>query len=139
MKRFSKSLVLVACLLGGLAVVIGAMGAHGLPDYLAKRGLAEERIAKLLADCETAVRYQMFHALAILAFGLSPVSTQSRGLRTAAWVMLVGVCLFSGGLYSVVFLDLLGHWAIIPSGGTLMILGWIIAGFSILFQRNDFD
>ena len=133
----SRTLVMVACMLGAIAVGVGAMGAHGLTDYLAKQGLDEALIVKRVQDCETAVRYQMFHALAILIIGLAPWASQNRVLRWSAWLMFLGVLLFSGGIYSIVFFQKLGHWAIVPSGGMLMIVGWCLAFLSALTRRGS--
>jgi uncharacterized membrane protein YgdD (TMEM256/DUF423 family) len=108
------------------------MGAHGLAEYLAKQGVDSALIPKRLSDCETAVRYQMLHALSILSLGLSRQSEASRLLRASAWTMFFGVALFSGGIYSIVFLQRLGHWSIVPSGGMLMIIGWLMAGVAML-------
>jgi uncharacterized membrane protein YgdD (TMEM256/DUF423 family) len=121
--------VALAAFLGATGIGIGALGAHGLPELLADRGLGPELVAKRVHDCETAVKYQLVHALAVLIIGLhlmaSPHTLSKGWLQGALLLMTGGVVLFSGGLYSVIFADTLGHWAIIPSGGLLMILGWV--------------
>jgi uncharacterized membrane protein YgdD (TMEM256/DUF423 family) len=98
--------------------------------------LDPDEIAKRLEQCEIAVRYHMFHALALLVLGLSP---SCRGLgRTAAAAifMLFGIAMFSGGLYSMVFIGVMGHWAIVPSGGLCMLIGWGCVA-SLAFARNE--
>ena len=114
----------MAGLLGFVGVAIGAFAAHGLPKNLAAQGLEATEIAQRLEQCEIAVRYHMFHALALLAIGLSASIANLRRTVAAAVLILLGIALFSGGLYSMVFLGLMGHWAIVPCGGLCMLLGW---------------
>jgi uncharacterized membrane protein YgdD (TMEM256/DUF423 family) len=126
----SRSIVL-AGLLGVVGVIIGAYAAHGLEGFLLKQELEADVIAKRLSQCDVAVRYHMLHTLAILALGLSGVKNKSASIAVLFW--LLGICLFSGGLYSMVFLGKMGHWAIVPSGGLCFIIGWtavVIMGFS---------
>lgn len=108
--------------MGVLGVVIGAFAAHGLSEHLKEQDLDAESIAKRLTQCDTAVRYHMMHTLAILAVGLSAVRSRSATIAVVFW--LLGIGLFCGGLYSMVFLGKMGHWAIVPSGGLCFILGW---------------
>lgn len=123
----SKAVVLSG-VLGIIGVMIGAYAAHGLEAYLGKQSLEAEAIAKRLDQCEVAVRYHMVHTLAILAIAMGTTTKRSR-LRAAAIVLwLLGIVLFCGGLYSMVFLGKMGHFAIVPSGGLCFMLGW----FSII-------
>ncbi len=117
----SKSLI-IAGVLGVAGVVIGSYAAHGLEGFLQKQDLQADVIAKRLSQCDVAVRYHMMHTLAILAIGLSGL--RSRLISSAVTFWLLGIALFSGGLYSMVFLGKTGHWAIVPSGGGCFILGW---------------
>jgi uncharacterized membrane protein YgdD (TMEM256/DUF423 family) len=133
----SKSLTVVAAILGLFAVGIGAMGSHSLPERLRKQGFEETRVVKKLEQCEIAVKYHLTHALAILALGLAPSSRFHRGMRIAGGLFLAGVVLFAGGLYSMVFLDRIGHWSIVPLGGSVLMLGWLTLAVSILFVRNS--
>ena len=104
----------------GLAVVLGAFGAHALEERLAAAGQAEA--------WRTAVLYQALHALALIALGLMPARL---GPRPAGWLFLIGSALFSGSLYG---LALEGPKAILgpvtPLGGTLMIAGWLVLGWT---------
>ena len=101
---------LVGAILGGLAVAAGAFGAHAL------RGtVTPERLEVF----ETAVRYQMVHALALLAAG--PL-----GAGKAGWAFLAGIVVFSGSLYGLVLLDQRWLGAITPLGGLLLIAGWVL-------------
>lgn len=122
-------LVLVA-LLGAIGVGIGAMGAHMLPKQLEARGHSAEVVAKKVDQCRTAVHYHLIHIVAILTLGGIGSQPVPRMRRVAGGLMLLGVLLFSGGLYSMVYLDAMGHWAIVPSGGVCFMLGWILAAVS---------
>ena len=137
--------IICGAVLGGLAVGLGALGAHGLQGYLrtaatsgphAERlseilhsGVRDEpRVERLRESYETAVRYHLAHALAIIAIGLTTLAARPRMLAAAGWCFLVGTVLFSGFLYAWVFtLDqhrFLVH--VVPIGGSLLVLGWIL-------------
>jgi len=123
--------LIAAGLLGVTGVAIGAFAAHGLEGWLEKQSVDPEAIHKRLQQCEVAVRYHLLHALALLAVGLGG-GVRERLVRLASWFWLLGIMLFSGGLYSLVFLGAVGHWAIVPSGGFSFILGWsliVLMGF----------
>jgi uncharacterized membrane protein YgdD (TMEM256/DUF423 family) len=133
MDKLSRWLLCLAGLSGAIAVGIGAMGAHTLPKQLEMRGFAPEVIAKKLDQCELGVRYQMFHTLAVVAIALSGRCGRSKMMLAATILFLVGSLFFSGGLYSIVFADQILHWAIVPLGGTTLILGWLCLASSSLF------
>lgn len=117
-------IVLLAGVLGAIGVGIGAFAAHGLEKNLAEQGLSVEEIADRLRQCDVAVRYHLTHVLALLTIGLlTPPSAVLR--QAAAGFFFLGIALFSGGLYSMVFLGEMGHWAIVPAGGLCFILGWL--------------
>ena len=118
--------VVLAGILGFVGVLLGAFGAHGLPDRLAAQGFDEVEVAKKVDQLEIGVRYQMFHVLAILAIGLLGGEASSTKRRLATGFFLAGSALFSGGLYSMALLDVMGHWAIVPLGGLCFMIGWVI-------------
>lgn len=133
--RFAKFCLIAASILGAGAVGLGAFGAHGLQEPLA-RWYPEAYEAKL-ATWNTAVTYQFYHALALLALGaVAGISTMGEGgrcsitrwWRFASWFWLIGVIIFSGMLYLLVLSDLKWLGAIVPIGGVLMILGWLAMG-----------
>ena len=101
---------------GGLAVVLGAFGAHAL------RGRLD---AGDLEIYETAVRYQMYHAFALLAAAWF-IDRGAAPARTAAWAFLAGVVIFSGSLYLMVATDRRWLGAVTPIGGVSLIAGWIL-------------
>lgn len=131
---FHRPLLVIAALLGATAVGIGAFAAHGLPKRLEAQEWETEVVQKKLDQCELAARYQMFHALAILAMALSPVATRSTLIPLSAFAMLLGVVFFSGGLYSIVFANQIIHWSIVPIGGSILILGWSVLLVGALTQ-----
>ena len=92
----------------------------------------------LLHNCDVAVKYQMYHALAILGIGIICLFNAGQGggsitLSLAAALMLLGIVGFSGGLYFVVFDLPKLHPLIIPVGGGLMILGWVMTAVAGCF------
>lgn len=132
-------IALVAAIFGLMAVGIGAMGSHSLPDRLKKSGLDEAQVAKKLEQCEIGVKYQMYHALAMLAVGLSALPNRSALARAACGMFLAGSLFFCGGLYSLSLFNTLGHWAIVPLGGVMFMIGWIMLGLAMLFRPKNAD
>ena len=106
----------LASLTGGLAVVLGAFGAHALKDRLEPA---------MLAAFNTAVHYQMLHATVVLVIVLLARTSDSPGfLLGAAGSMLAGILLFSGSLYLLVLWGWRWLGPITPLGGALLITGW---------------
>ena len=110
-----KLFYLLAAVLGGLAVLLGAFGAHLLRGRIAP---------ELLATFEIGVRYQMFHALALFAVARAPLSG-ARLQIVSGWLLLSGLALFSGSLYVLTITGERWLGAIPPLGGLALILGWI--------------
>ena len=127
----AKTLILAA-LLGATAVLMGAYQAHGLPRRLAASGV--EDAAARLHNTEVAVRYQMFHALAL--FGLALIPGRSTWLQAATTLWILGMLCFCGGLYSHGLTGHTLHW-IIPIGGLLMIFGWLGLAMFGVRQRGS--
>lgn len=112
-------------LLGGVGVALGAFGSHGL-----RKRLPPER----LETFETAVRYQMIHALALLAAGLAAGAWPISGLAViAGWLFLAGTLLFSGSLYLLVFTGEHRWGAVTPLGGLAFIAAWLCLALTPLF------
>lgn len=106
----------LGAILGGLAVACGAFAAHGLEDRLNERGLGL---------FETAARYQMYHALALIAVGLlAGTARGGRALGVAGWSFSLGILLFSGSLYALALTGVRWLGAITPIGGVLFLVGW---------------
>lgn len=125
MARFA---LVSACVLAFLAVAAGAFGAHALRDKLEPR---------MLEIFEVAVRYQFFHALALM--GAAWIATQTRwpGVANAAIVcLIVGTVIFSGSLYVLVATGVRAWGAVTPIGGVAMLAGWAcLAGAAWQWQR----
>lgn len=118
-----KRLVIAGAVLGGLAVALGAFGAHGLKARVD---------AEALGWWQTAVQYHMWHALAILALGLSG---QTWG-RLPGWLFTVGDLIFSGTLYAMALGAPRWFGAITPIGGVLMIAGWAVLALLALRRKG---
>jgi len=109
----ARGILVAAALLGAAGVALGAFGAHGLRARLD---------ARALEIWETAVRYHLVHAVALLVLALSPVAASLRG---AGWLFVAGIALFSGSLYALALGGprLLGP--LTPLGGVAFIAGWL--------------
>jgi uncharacterized membrane protein YgdD (TMEM256/DUF423 family) len=110
-----KTFLLVGALAGFLAVALGAFGAHALKGRLTP---------EMLAVFETAVRYQMYHALAIIGTGLVLARMDGWLVRAAGWFFTAGIVLFSGSLYALAFTGVTVLGAITPIGGLAFLIGW---------------
>jgi uncharacterized membrane protein YgdD (TMEM256/DUF423 family) len=112
----ANTFMLVGSLTGFLGVAAGAFGAHGLRNRLSP---------DMLAVFETAVRYQMYHAFALLitAAVIGRVG-DARLLSIAGWSFITGVVLFSGSLYALALSGMSGLGAITPVGGLAFLVGW---------------
>jgi len=128
--------ILLAAVLGASGVTIGAYHAHGLEKSLVKQFSAED-VEKKMDNCETAVRYQMYHVAALLAVGILSFFRRSKLIHAAGLFFILGVVGFSGGLYLMVFANNMIHWAIVPFGGLMLILGWIVFGVAGLFLTTS--
>ncbi|MBP7691184.1 MAG: DUF423 domain-containing protein [Anaerolineales bacterium] len=103
--------------LAGLAVALGAFGAHALKARLD---------AAMLANFETGARYQMYHALALLAVAWAVNRWPASGLPAiAGWLFVAGVGLFSGSLYLMAFTGQRWLGAVTPLGGAAFLAGWL--------------
>lgn len=113
----ARCLVITASLLLMLGVGTGAFGAHGLRAHVSP---------DLLAVWQTAVLYQMFHALGLLAIaGLAP-RLHAALSRASAFFLLAGILLFSGSLYALVLSGYRLIGAITPIGGVSFMIGWVL-------------
>jgi len=120
----ARLLIQLAALLGGLGVAIGAFGAHALHDTLARAGR--------LDTFETAVRYQFYHALALLAAGvLWAARPELRALGTTGGLWAGGVVVFSGSLYLLCFTGVTKLGAVAPVGGLLLLAGWLSLALAV--------
>ncbi len=108
--------LVIGAISGAIGVAAGAFGAHALRAKLEPR---------MLEVFETGARYQMYHALALIA--ASWVVTRFPGslANTSGWLFLAGTVLFSGSLYAMALTDVRALGAITPLGGVCFIAGWV--------------
>jgi uncharacterized membrane protein YgdD (TMEM256/DUF423 family) len=128
-----KKFILIAALLAALSVALGAFGAHLLKQFFTP---------DLLVTYETAVRYQMYHSVALLMVGILQQYSSSKALWWAGWLFIAGILLFSGSLYivcSIKYLHLAhGLWvgAITPLGGLCFIGGWLAIVVAVASKKT---
>lgn len=101
----------------GLAVAIGAFGAHALSDILIANGRVE--------TYDTAVQYHMFHALGVIAVGLLMKHQPHPLLKLVSYLFVAGILVFSGSLYALCITNYTLLGAITPIGGLAFIAGWV--------------
>ena len=106
---------LAGCLLAFTAVLLGAFGAHALNDYL--------QANHSLDTWQTAVRYQIWHALALILCSVMPLTATSRAANRC---FLWGSVLFSGSLYVLALQGPEFMGLVTPLGGLLLLLGWLL-------------
>ena len=110
-----KTFFALGAAFGLLGVALGAFGAHGLKGTLSP---------DMLANFETGVRYQMYHAVGLLAVAWA-ITPWPGGLTTAAgWLFVVGILIFSGSLYILSITGIRWLGAVTPIGGVALIAGW---------------
>lgn len=106
----------IASILAGLGVVLGAFAAHGLKKVLNP---------EMLAIFETGVRYQMYHALGLLAVSAAMTRIDHPGLKIAAFAFVFGTVLFSGSLYGLAMSGPRWLGPVTPIGGLSYVVGWL--------------
>jgi uncharacterized membrane protein YgdD (TMEM256/DUF423 family) len=119
----AKTFLLVGAVAGLVAVGFGAFGAHGLRGRLTP---------DMLNVFEIGVRYQMYHALAIILVAALIGRVEHRLVPAAGWCFTAGIVVFSGSLYALALTGVTMLGAITPLGGLAFLAGWaclIIAAF----------
>ncbi|MCX7962193.1 MAG: DUF423 domain-containing protein [Burkholderiales bacterium] len=106
----------LGALSGFVAVALGALGSHALKARLG---------ADALATFELAVRYQMYHALALLAAGWACARWPGAAATASGWLFVAGTLLFSGTLYALSLGAPRGLGAVTPLGGLALLAGWL--------------
>ena len=123
-----RTFVLIAALAGFLGVLLGAFGAHVLQNRLDPHSFG---------IFEVAVRYQMYHALALLLVGLLAGRRPSAPLTWAGWLFTAGIIIFSGSLYLLSFTGITMLGAITPLGGLAFLAGWAMLALATWNHRTD--
>jgi len=104
------------CIAGFLGVALGAFGAHALKARLA---------AEALATFEVGVRYQMYHALALIAAAWACTKWPGAWANAGGWLFIAGIVVFSGSLYMLVLTGTRWLGAVTPIGGLALLAGWV--------------
>src|SRR6478672_2568152 len=111
-----RTFMFVGALMGFVGVGLGAFGAHALRGRLSP---------EMLAIFETAVRYQMYHAIALLAVAAMMSRVDGRSVVIAGWSFIVGILIFSGSLYALALTGVTMLGAITPLGGLALLAGCV--------------
>lgn len=117
--RTMKNFIVTGAVLGALAVMIGAFGAHALKESLS---------AHELEVFATGSQYHFYHAIALVLYGL-----YGKGPKWPGYAFITGTVLFSGSLYGVAILHAPNLGTITPIGGLAFIVGWI--GFAVAAKK----
>ncbi|HIV81614.1 MAG TPA: DUF423 domain-containing protein [Candidatus Salinicoccus merdavium] len=117
-----KLFVILGAINAFISVALGAFGAHGLEGKISDH---------YIAVWETAVQYQMFHAMGLIAIGIL-IGMTDLSMNVAGWLMFAGIIFFSGSLYvlAVSGISILG--AITPIGGVLFLAAWVMVIIGIV-------
>lgn len=116
----------IGAVLGALGVAAGAFGAHALRARLE---------ARQLEIWETAARYQLWHALALVLVALLVARGASTAGRVAGGAFAAGTVIFSGSLYLLVLTGRTWLGAVTPIGGVLLIVGWVALAVALWPRR----
>ncbi len=119
MERF---FLIVGAISAFIGVALGAFAAHGLKNRLSP---------EMLATFEVGVRYQMYHAFALLAVGFALMRWPAATIIGAGWLFLAGTIIFSGSLYVLSSMGPRWLGAITPIGGIAFLLGWLFLAWGV--------
>ena len=125
----NKRILITASLLGAIAVILGAFGAHGLKKFVD---------AETIGIYQTGVQYQMYHALALIAVGILAQRFENAWIHYAGFFFIGGIVCFSGSLYLLSSFRAMNKvvptfiYPITPLGGILFILGWALLLFALI-------
>ncbi|NOS91038.1 MAG: DUF423 domain-containing protein [Cyclobacteriaceae bacterium] len=118
-----KRILIIGGLLAGLAVGLGAFGAHALKALLLQNGRVD--------TYELATRYHIYHALALVILGILYAKINSRTFRLSAWMFVAGILMFSGSLYVMAIFNTTQVALITPLGGVCFLAGWILFAVAV--------
>jgi len=119
-----KQLIITGAISAFVAVALGAFAAHGLKQHLGEYELA---------IWQTAVIYQMYHALGLILIGLLSNSL-SINLNIPGWLMFSGILLFSGSLYILSLSGIKALGMITPVGGLCFLVAWLWVAVAVIKQ-----
>ena len=119
----AKTFLFLGSINAMLAVIFGAFGAHALKARI------DENLLKVF---HTGVEYHFYHALGLILIGIIAINLPiTNWMKSAGWMMFVGILLFSGSLYLLSILNLRWLGMITPIGGLLFILSWLSLSIAI--------
>ncbi len=119
-----KLFLTISSIMMALAIAIGAFGAHGLKSIVSD---------SLLKTYNTGVEYHFYNTLGLFAASfIIYLKENSKKAVIAAWLILIGMIIFSFSLYLLVLLNMPILGAITPIGGTLLIIAWFLLAFAII-------
>jgi uncharacterized membrane protein YgdD (TMEM256/DUF423 family) len=119
----TRTFVAFGALAMALAVGLGAFGAHALRDRVSP---------ELLVVWQTAIQYHVYHALGLFVVaGVASLLPDHSGLRLSGWLMIGGILLFSGSLYTLVLTEIRWLGMVTPLGGTAFIAAWLALAWSV--------
>jgi uncharacterized membrane protein YgdD (TMEM256/DUF423 family) len=110
-----RTFLIIGAAVAFIGVGVGAFGAHGLRGRISP---------EMLAVFETGVRYQMYHAIAILVTAIAVSHIDGRLVRIAGWLFTSGIVIFSGSLYALALSGISMLGAVTPLGGLAFLAGW---------------
>lgn len=121
--------LIITCVLGMLAIVLGAFGAHALKEILS---------ATELSSFETGVRYQMFHVIVLLFVNIYEGFSVSQKNKIS-YLFFLGILFFSGSIYAIHLTSITAKsiWFVTPSGGLTLIIGWI--SMIVIFVKKSLN
>lgn len=131
-RHILNKLGLLIGIIGAMAVVLGAFGAHSLKEVLP---------TDKLATYNTGITYHFYHLFAMTFAWFAMETTIEKWAKRSFWCFFVGILLFSGSIYLLATRDLIGlvnyKWLgpITPIGGLFFILGWIFLGMSLFNKK----
>lgn len=118
-----KLIIIIGSISGAISVILGAFGAHAMKDSLTASGR--------LDTYETAVKYQMYHSLALILLGILMIQFQHKYLNYASYSFLIGTIIFSGSLYILCATGISKLGAITPIGGVFLIAAWVLLAIGV--------
>lgn len=119
----AQMFVAIGALFGFLGVAAGAFGAHALSEQL-----PPDRLAAF----ETGARYQLVHAVGLMAIGITLHLFPHRNIVLSGWAMCAGIVVFSGSLYALALSGVRILGAVTPIGGLALLAGWLLLAWGVL-------
>jgi uncharacterized membrane protein YgdD (TMEM256/DUF423 family) len=117
------NILIIAGILAGMAVILGALNAHYLKNFLTN---------EQLQSFETGVKFQMYHSLALIGIAALKIRYRAKYLVSSGWAFIIGIILFSFSIYLVstrelfVAYDLIILAPLTPIGGISLVVGWVL-------------